>query len=89
VFDPRSTETKRADLSVDPFFVLVELRGIETLTPRLPEGKGRKTQSTILELSPDFPFLPVIHGVFGFAMIAPVTMIMPVWIRFSTNLGQW
>jgi hypothetical protein len=34
-------KTKRADLSVNPVIVLLELRGIEPLTPRLP-GKLEK-----------------------------------------------
>jgi hypothetical protein len=33
-----------------PFDFLVELRGIEPLTPRLPAGKGRKSQSLIYRL---------------------------------------
>jgi len=32
------------------FVYLVELRGIEPLTPRLPAGTGRKTQSLINRL---------------------------------------
>jgi hypothetical protein len=31
-------------------FVYFGLRGIEPLTPRLPEGKGRKTQSLTFRL---------------------------------------
>jgi len=61
-------------------------QGIEPLTPRLPVGKGRKTQSLSYRLVSRF--LPVIQGVFRFTMIAPVTMTMPVWIRFSTFLAQ-
>jgi len=45
-FNPLTEKKIRADRFGQPFsFFLVELRGIEPLTPRLPARKGRKTQS--------------------------------------------
>jgi hypothetical protein len=44
-FDPLYDEIKKAGMKPTFFYFLVELRGIEPLTPRLPEGKDRKTQS--------------------------------------------
>ena len=61
--------------------------GDRTPDPKTASRAGLKI--TILELSPGFPFLPTIQGVYCFTMITPVTMILSVRIRFSTILAQW
>ena len=43
-------DKKGLAMIANPLKDLVELRGIEPLTPRLPAGKGRKSQSLINRL---------------------------------------
>jgi hypothetical protein len=50
LFDPPHQKQKGLTLRSTLLLFLVELRGIEPLTPRLPAGNGRKPQSLIFRL---------------------------------------
>jgi hypothetical protein len=68
---------------------LITLGGAEG--DRTPDPKTASTfehKITILEISPGFPFNARNQWVDCFILITSITMIMPFWIFFSTNLAQ-
>ena len=87
VRSPLDQKQKRADLSVNPFVVIGGAEGDRTPDPKTASRERQK--NTILDKSPGFPFITMNQGLVSFTMILSVTMIMPVWIIFSTILAQW
>ena len=80
------SKIKKAGVFADLLLFLGGAEGDRTPDPKTVSREGQK--NTILDKSPGFPFITMNQGVDGFTMILSVTMIMPVWIIFSTILAQ-